>query len=91
MSLLAGLLVLILVIVVAYLLYKVVKSVSTLIINAVVGVILLWLINPLNLMSLFGRPDVPINNLTVLICAIGGLFGVVLTVVLHLLGIPLTI
>ena len=37
MSLLAGLLVLILVIVVAYLLYKVVKSVSTLIINAVVG------------------------------------------------------
>lgn len=91
MSLLAGLLVLILVIVVAYLLYKVVKSVSTLIINAVVGVILLWLINPLNLMSLFGRPDVPINILTVLICAIGGLFGVVLTVVLHLLGIPLTI
>ena len=53
--------------------------------------ILLWLINLLNLMSLFGRPDVPINNLTVLICAIGGLFGVVLTVVLHLLGIPLTI
>ncbi|GLI47192.1 pro-sigmaK processing inhibitor BofA family protein [Methanoculleus bourgensis] len=68
-----------------------VKSVTTLIINAVVGVVLLWVINLLNLMSIFGRPDIPINLITVLICAIGGVFGVLITVVLHLLGIPLTL
>ncbi len=91
MSILTGLLALLLVIVLAFVLYKVVKSVTGLIINAVVGVILLWLINLLDLMQLVGRPDIPINILTVLICAIGGVFGVLVTVVLHLLGIPLTL
>jgi len=89
MSFLTGLLALVLVIVLAFILYKVVKSVRDLILNAVVGVILLWLINLLGLMHLVGRPDIPINIITVLICAIGGVFGVILTVVLHLLGIPL--
>ncbi|KAF5073459.1 SigmaK-factor processing regulatory protein BofA [anaerobic digester metagenome] len=92
MSLLTGLLALILVIVLAFVLYKAVKSVTGLIINAVVGVILLWLINLLDLMQLLGQPDdIPINIITVLICAIGGIFGVIITVVLHLLGIPLTL
>lgn len=91
MSLFAGFLALILVIALAFILYKTVKSVTGLIINAVVGVILLWLINFLGLMQLAGRPDIPINILTVLICAIGGVFGVFLTAVLHLLGIPLVL
>jgi hypothetical protein len=91
MSLFTALLALILVAVVAFVLYKVVKSVAGLIINAVVGVILLWLINVLDLMSLVGRPDIPINLITILICAVGGVFGVLVTVVLHLLGIPLTL
>lgn len=91
MSLLAGLLALVLVIVLAFILYKVVRSAKDLVINAVVGVILLWLINFLGLMQLAGRPDIPINILTVLICAIGGAFGVFLTAVLHLLGIPLVL
>ncbi|NLA38484.1 MAG: sigmaK-factor processing regulatory BofA [Methanomicrobiales archaeon] len=91
MSFFATLLALILVVVIAYILYKMVKSVTGLIINAVVGVILLWVINFLNLMSIAGRPDIPINLITVLICAIGGIFGVLITVVLHLLGIPLAL
>jgi len=54
-------------------------------------VILLWLIDLLNLMSLIGRPDIPINLITILICAVGGIFGVLVTVVLHILGVPLTL
>jgi hypothetical protein len=42
-------------------------------------------------MHLVGRPDIPINLITVLICAVGGVFGVLVTVVLHLLGISLTL
>ena len=91
MSFLTGLLALLLMVILAFVLYRVVKSVTGLIINAVVGVVLLWLINLFDLMNLFGRPDIPINLITVLICAIGGIFGVILTVVLHLLGIPLTL
>lgn len=91
MSLFPVLFALILVIVIAFVLYKAVKSITRLIINAVVGVIVLWLIDILGLMSLIGQPPIPINLITVLICAIGGVFGVVITVILHLLGVPLTL
>ena len=50
-------------------------------INAVVGVLLLFLTN------LFVSPPIPINIITVLICAIGGVVGWLIIVVLYLLQI----
>ena|SRR5215203_2966262 len=47
-------------------------------INAVVGVLLLFLTN------LFLSPPIPINIITLLICAIGGVVGWVIIVVLYL-------
>ena len=49
--------------------------------NSIVGLILLYLTN------LFLENDIPINILTVLICAILGVVGWVLLLILHLLGI----
>jgi hypothetical protein len=56
-------------------------SLTHLIGNAIVGVILLFLTN------LVLQDDIPINLLTVLVCAIGGLLGWLVVLVLHLLGI----
>ena len=53
----------------------------TLIGNTIVGLILLFLTN------MFLADDIPINILTVLICAILGVVGWVLLLILHLLGI----
>jgi len=50
-------------------------------INAVIGVLLLFLTN------LFLSPPIPINIITVLICAIGGVIGWLIIVVLYLLRI----
>jgi len=50
-------------------------------INAVVGVLMLFLTN------LFVSPPIPINIITVLICAIGGIVGWLIILVLHLLQI----
>ena len=50
-------------------------------INAVVGVLLLFLTN------LFLSPPIPINLITVLICVIGGVVGWMIIVVLYLLQI----
>ena len=50
-------------------------------INAVVGMLLLFLTN------LFLSPPIPINIITVLICAIGGVVGWLIIVVLDLLRI----
>ena len=50
-------------------------------INAVVGVVLLILTN------LVLSPPIPINLLTVLICAIGGVLGWLILLLLHVLEI----
>ena len=50
-------------------------------INAVVGMLMLFLTN------LFLSPPIPINIITVLICAIGGVVGWLIIVVLYLLHI----
>jgi hypothetical protein len=52
-----------------------------LVINAILGVILLFLTN------LFLVDDIPINILTVVICAILGVVGWAIILVLHLLGV----
>jgi hypothetical protein len=56
-------------------------SLTHLAINAVVGVVLLLLTN------LVLSPPIPINLLTVLICAIGGVVGWFIILILHLLAI----
>jgi len=57
------------------------RYLEQLIVNAIVGVVLLFLTN------LVIADDIPINLLTVLICAIGGVVGWLLILVLHLLGV----
>ena len=52
-----------------------------LVINAVAGLLLLFLTN------LFVSPPIPINIITLLICAIGGVFGWLIILVLYLLQI----
>ena len=53
----------------------------TLIINTILGVVLLLLTN------LILADDIPINLLTVIICAIGGVIGWLVILILHLVGV----
>ena len=57
------------------------RYLGQLIVNGIVGVVLLFLTN------LVIADDIPINVLTVLICAIGGVVGWLIILVLHLLGV----
>ena len=70
-------------------LYYLMKKALTLLINAVAGLITLWLLNYFNVLAWFGAPDVQINLVTILICALGGLPGALVVVLLHLIGITL--
>jgi pro-sigmaK processing inhibitor BofA len=56
------------------------KEVQVLIINAILGIILLFLTN------LFLADDIPINIVTVVICAVFGVLGWAVILILHLLG-----
>lgn len=76
-------------VIIAVLIYHLLKKAIYLVINAIVGIVILFLINLLDIMALFGRPEIPINLITVLISAIGGIFGTAIVVLLHLLGVAL--
>jgi len=74
-------LLLVVALVLAVLIISGIRFVWALLINAIIGVILIFLTN------LFLLQPIPINILTILISAIGGVIGWLFILVLHLLGI----
>ncbi len=76
---LAELLILFAMIVIVYLLFRVFKSVIYLIINSILGLIILFVAN------LVLGLDIAYSWLVILICAIGGVIGAVIVIILQLL------
>jgi inhibitor of the pro-sigma K processing machinery len=69
--------------------YYLAKKFVVLVVNAVLGIILLFLLNFLHVMQWMGKPDLGYDIATVLISAIGGLPGVCILVLLDIFGITL--
>jgi len=69
--------------------YYLVKQLSVLLINAILGLIVLFFLNLFHIMQWMGKPDLGYNLATILICAVGGLPGVCILVLLNILGITL--
>jgi hypothetical protein len=79
----------ILVVAIVVIVWYLVKQVSALVVNAVLGIVCLFLLNFLHVMQWMGKPDLGWNLATVLICCIGGLPGVLILVLLNILGIQI--
>ena len=79
----------ILLIVIIAIVWYLVKKLSILAINAVLGLITLFVINFLHVMQWMGKPDLGYDLATILICAIGGLPGVLILMLLGILGITI--
>jgi inhibitor of the pro-sigma K processing machinery len=69
--------------------YYLIKKFSLLVINAILGIFLLFIMNFLHVMQWVGKPDLGYSLATILICAVGGLPGVLILVLLNILGITL--
>ncbi len=67
--------------------YFVIKNLGKLIINSILGLITLFLVNYFHIMALTGKPDIGINVISVLICALAGFPGALLLMLLALFGI----
>ena len=80
---------LILVIAIIAIVWYLVKKLTILLVNAVLGLICLFLINFLHIMQWMGKPDLGYGITTILICAIGGLPGVLILMLLNILGITI--
>lgn len=71
-------------IVIVVVLWYVFKSITHLIINSIVGIILLMIFNYFNIL---GMGDIPINIWSVLVCALGGIPGFIILLLLNAVGI----
>jgi inhibitor of the pro-sigma K processing machinery len=69
--------------------YFVVKSVGQLVINAIIGLVTLFIVNFFHLMQYAGKPDIGFDWITIIICALAGLPGAILLIILSLVGITL--
>ena len=79
----------ILVVAIIAIVWYLLKRISALIINAVLGLIALFIINFLHVMQWMGRPDLGWDLVTLIVCVIGGLPGVVILMLLSILGIQI--
>jgi pro-sigmaK processing inhibitor BofA len=69
---------------VAAVIYYFLKKATSLLINAIIGLVALFIVNQLDI---FGMGDVPINWLTVIVCAFGGLPGAILLIILNMINL----
>lgn len=65
--------------------YYFLKKSLTLLVNSIVGITVLFGLNYFDLFT----PPVPIDVASILVCAFGGLPGLLIVVVLHLAGITI--
>lgn len=65
------------------------KKFSALVINAVTGLAVLFIVNYFGVTQMLGGSAIPINIASILICAFGGIPGAIILIILALLGIPM--
>jgi hypothetical protein len=77
---------LIVAVLIAIVLFFLLKDVTKLIINSILGLLLLFIVNYFDLMSYLGQPDVNIDAISVLMCVLGGIPGALIVIILQALG-----
>ena len=79
----------ILIVAILAIVYYLIKKMAVLIVNAVLGLILLFILNFLHVMQWVGRPDLGYSLATLIICGVGGLPGVLVLVLLNIFGVTI--
>ena len=69
--------------------YFVLRNVVHLVINSIVGLLILFAVNYFHLMQYAGKPDIDVTWISFIICALAGIPGAILVIVLALFGITL--
>jgi len=81
------LLAIVLIIAVIAIAWYLVKKLAVLAINAILGLICLFIVNFFHIMQWIGKPDLGYTLATMIICAVGGLPGVLILILLNMFGI----
>ncbi|HVP95639.1 pro-sigmaK processing inhibitor BofA family protein [Methanoregula sp.] len=69
--------------------YFLIKKMAILVVNAVLGLLLLFVLNFFHVMQWVGRPDLGYSLATLIVCGVGGLPGVLVLVLLNIFGVTI--
>jgi hypothetical protein len=68
-------------------LFYVLKNIWILIINSILGLAILFIVNYFHLLGYLGKPDIAITPVSVIVCALGGIPGALILILLGVAGI----
>jgi inhibitor of the pro-sigma K processing machinery len=77
-------------ILIAIVLIFILKDIVKIIINSILGLLLVFFVNYFNLLAYIGRPDIEYTPVNILLCALGGIPGALIVIILQLTGTPIT-
>ncbi len=77
-------------ILIAIVLIFILKDIVKIIINSILGLLILFFVNYFDLLVYLGRPDIPYTPVNILLCALGGIPGALIVIILQLTGITIT-
>jgi len=75
---------------IAVVLIFILKDIVKIVINSILGLLILFFINYFDLMAYVGRPDIPYTQVNIILCALGGVPGALIVVIMQLFGTPVT-
>jgi hypothetical protein len=73
-------------ILIAIVLIFVLKDIVKIIINSILGLLILFIVNYFDLLGYVGKPDIPYTPVNILLCALGGVPGALITIIIQLTG-----
>jgi len=82
-------LVIVLAIAVAVAIIYLFRKLAILVVNAITGLVTLFLVNQFHLLGYFGAADIGITPATVIVCTFGGIPGAIVLILLALAGQPI--
>jgi hypothetical protein len=84
---LSSIILIIICLVILYVLWHLIKNVTQLVINSIFGILILFLANYIHLFGIIGKSDIPITWVSLIVCAIAGIPGAILLIILHIAGL----
>jgi inhibitor of the pro-sigma K processing machinery len=73
---------------IAVVLIFILKDIVKIVINSILGLLILFFINYFDLMAYVGRPDIPYTPVNIILCALGGVPGALIVIIMQLVGTP---
>ncbi|MDD3575137.1 pro-sigmaK processing inhibitor BofA family protein [Methanospirillum sp.] len=83
----SALILIILCLIVFAILWHFLKNIIKIVINSILGLLLLGIVKILNIFPILGFPDIEVGWIAVIVCAIAGIPGAILFMILHVFGL----